>query len=107
MSLYGAFVSNSNQTRYVYERADGPSGLDAKLASVNHVTRDPSGSIECFQKLRIAHSEYVKLGSYVGPDLPHTFENLERRKRNASRSSTKGSKPSKPSKRSFPKGMRH
>lgn len=71
--LYGAYIKNGKQ-RFVYERVDGK----AALASVNHVTRAPQDSITLMEKNKVDHTEYVQLGTYLGPDTPRLASKLSK-----------------------------
>lgn len=77
--LYGAFIESSGCPRYIYERADGPQGADAKLVSVNHVVRDPSAAVSHHTLMKTKHTEYVPLGQCVGPDCSRVLRERDRR----------------------------
>lgn len=93
--LYGSVIKSSSAQRYVYQRADTD-----KLASVNHVTRDPTSAAEIMKRDGKSHTEYVPLGSYLGPDTPQLAQQLDRMQKSSATNA------SKPSARSLPKVVR-
>jgi len=96
--MYGAYVQSISSPRMVYERLNQP----GKVASVNHVTRNPQESSALLTKQNKQHTEYVPLGKFIGADTPNLYDTLQRRKARDEASSSRGAKP----RRALPKGVR-